>query len=56
MIKNGQRVTEMTRKVGQVGRVGTVITIHGKSVEVKWEDGHTSVISRVALRPAGKQN
>ena len=56
MIKQGQRVTEMTRKDGQVGRVGTVKALHDMTVEVKWEDGHTSVISRVALRPAGKQN
>ena len=54
MIKQGQRVTEMTRKVGQVGRIGTVTALHDKTAEVKWEDGHTSVISRISLTPVKK--
>ncbi len=49
MLKQGTRVTELTKKAGQVPRKGMVVTIRGTSVEVEWEDGHTSITSRAAL-------
>ena len=51
MLKPGIRVEELTKKVGQVPRYGTVKAVHGESIEVKWEDGHTSIVSRQSLHP-----
>lgn len=44
MVKQGQRVEELTKKVGQVPRSGTVKKIEGDKVVVKWDDGHESVV------------
>jgi hypothetical protein len=51
MFKPGIRVEELTKKVGQVPRYGTVKAVHGESIEVKWEDGHVSIVSRQSLHP-----
>lgn len=51
MFKPGMRVAEYTRRVGQVPRRGKVIAVHTESVEVAWEDGHTSIVSRQSLHP-----
>lgn len=46
MLKEGQRVQTLTKKVGQAPRVGTVVdTRDGEFVEVRWDDGHVSVVS-----------
>ncbi len=52
--RQGQKVEEMTKKVGQVPRAGTVEAVHGESVEVRWEDGHVSIVSRISLVPLKK--
>jgi hypothetical protein len=44
MVKQGQKVEEVTKKVGQVPRTGTVKEIKGSMVTVKWDDGHESVV------------
>lgn len=49
MLKPGMRVEELTKKVGQVPRYGKVVAVHGESVEVRWEDEHTSIVSRQSL-------
>ena len=49
MLKPGMRVEELTKKVGQVPRYGKVKGVHGESIEVLWEDGHTSIVSRQSL-------
>ena len=49
MFKTGMRVEELTRRVGQVPRRGKVTAVHAESVEVEWEDGHTSIVSRQGL-------
>ena len=51
MFKIGMRVEAITQRVGQVPRRGTVVAVHPESVEVSWEDGHTSVVSRKSLHP-----
>ncbi len=51
MLKTGMRVEEFTRQVGQVPRQGRVKVLHKESVEVIWEDGHTSIVSRQSLHP-----
>jgi len=52
MLKSGMKVKKMTKKVGQASAEGTVTSVHGDSVEVKWEDGHTSIVSRESVVPA----
>lgn len=49
MLKPGMRVEELTKKVGQVPRYGKVVAVHGESVEVRWDDEHTSIVSRQSL-------
>jgi len=56
VFQKGQKVHELTKKVGQTGRIGKVIATHGESVEVKWEDGHTSIVSRISLAPEEKEH
>jgi len=51
MLKPGTRVEELTKKVGQVPRHGTVKAVHGESIEVQWEDEHVSIVSRQSLHP-----
>jgi hypothetical protein len=43
------RVTSLTKKVGQPHRIGTVKTVHQRSVEVAWDDGHSSVVEPESL-------
>jgi hypothetical protein len=52
MLKKGQHVEELTRKVGQRPRTGVVVDTGDGTVEVRWDDGHTSVVSGGLLRPA----
>ncbi|MGI8821824.1 MAG: hypothetical protein ACR2JP_00725 [Acidimicrobiia bacterium] len=52
VLKKGQHVEELTRKVGQRPRAGVVVTVHDETVEVRWDDGHTSILSGGMLRPA----
>ncbi len=54
MLKPGTRVEELTKKVGQVPRHGKVVSVKGNSVEVVWEDDHTSIVSREALHAISK--
>lgn len=49
-MRKGQRVETLTKTVGQAPRNGIVVDLRDDEfVEVEWEDGHTSVISRSAL-------
>ena len=50
-LRKGMRVRELTKRVGQVPRTGTVLAVHGSTVEVRWDDGHTSSLSHGFLFP-----
>ena len=50
-IRKGMRVRELTKKVGQAARTGTVLSVHGSNVEVRWDDGHVSSLSHGFLFP-----
>ncbi|HEX9761579.1 MAG TPA: hypothetical protein VGA97_00640 [Acidimicrobiia bacterium] len=51
-MRKGQKVETLTKTVGQTPRTGIVIDIRDDEfVEVKWEDGHISMITRSALMP-----
>jgi len=50
-IRKGQRVKTLTKTVGRQPRRGVVTNVDGSTVEVKWEDGHSSVLSGGTLVP-----
>ncbi len=48
--RKGSRVRELTKKVGAHGRAGTIIDIRDDgSIEVEWDDGHTSTLRGAQL-------
>ena len=55
MLRIGMHVRELTKKVGQTGRTGKVVRVHGDDVEVEWDDGHTSSLSGAFLQPIRKE-
>ena len=50
-LHKGMRVRELTKKVGQIARTGTVRGVHGQNVEIRWDDGHTSSLSHGFVFP-----
>jgi hypothetical protein len=54
-LRKGMRVRELTKKVGQAARIGTVLTVAGPNVEVRWDDGHTSSLSHGFLFPVAPE-
>ncbi len=50
MIRKGIRVERLTKKVGQVAQTGRVAEVLDEHyVEVEWDDGHTSIVSKDGL-------
>ena len=57
MLRKGMKVERLTKKVGQVAMVGKVVELRDANrVEIKWEDGHTSIISRTGVVPVTAAN
>jgi hypothetical protein len=57
MLHSGSRVVRITKKVGQAAPTGKVIAIHDhNSLEIAWDDGHTSLTSRDAVVPITDAN
>jgi uncharacterized protein YndB with AHSA1/START domain len=58
MIRKGTHVERLTKKVGQVAATGKVVEVRDEHyVEVQWDDGHTSTVSKdglVALTDANR--
>lgn len=54
MLKSGMKVQRLTKKVGQTSPTGVIKEMHGDSVEVQWDDGHTSIVSRISVVPVKK--
>jgi hypothetical protein len=50
-LHKGMRVRELTKKVGQVAHTGTVLSVHGRTVEIRWDDGHVSSLSHGFVFP-----
>lgn len=44
-LRKGMQVQELTKRVGQMPRRGTVVDVHGDTVEVRWSDGHVSSVT-----------
>ena len=55
MLKPGMLVEQLTKKVGQVPRHGKIIAVKGNSVEVSWDDEHTSIVSPESLHALKKK-
>jgi len=53
-VHKGQRVKTLTKTVGREPRRGVVLDVHGSTVEVRWDDGHVSILSGGALVPDKK--
>lgn len=51
-LRKGMQVQELTKRVGQIPRRGTVVEVHGDTVEVRWNDGHVSSVTGGYLFPA----
>ena len=57
MIRKGTRVERITKKVGQYPETGKVTAIHDEySIEIEWDDGHTSIVSKSAVTPLTEAN
>ncbi len=52
LLKKGQRVEELTKKMGQRPREGVVIDLRDDIVDVRWDDGHISSLTGALLRPS----
>lgn len=52
MLKKGQTVTTLTAKIGAPTRLGRILEVHGEFVDVEWEDGHVSTLTRESVVPA----
>ena len=50
-VHKGQRVKTLTKTVGREPRLGVVQAVQGSTVEVRWDDGHVSILSGGALVP-----
>jgi hypothetical protein len=53
--RKGTHVKTLTQTVGSSPRHGVVERVDGNTVEVRWDDGHTSILSGGALVPDPKQ-
>ncbi len=53
-LRKGNHVKTLTKTVGIPPRRGVVERVDGDTVEVRWEDGHTSILSGGALIPDEK--
>ena len=58
MLRRGTRVAKLTKKTGQVAPTGKVVDVRKHACEVRWDDGHTSIVDRgalVALKPGERR-
>lgn len=51
MVKKGQVVTTLAAKVGQAVRKGRVLDVRDGFVEIEWEDGHVSILTKESVTP-----
>ena len=57
VIRKGTHIERLTKKAGQVAETGKVTAIRDEYyVEVQWDDGHTSVVSKNGLIPLTEAN
>ncbi|HSQ37036.1 MAG TPA: hypothetical protein VLS92_03985 [Acidimicrobiia bacterium] len=54
-LRKGMRVRELTKKVGQAPRHGTVLGIRGHAVKIRWDNGQVSSLSHGLLVPVSEK-
>ena len=42
--RKGERIRELTKRVGAPARVGTIIAVRDGALDVRWDDGHTTTL------------
>jgi hypothetical protein len=45
VLKQGNRVQVLTKKVGQAPRTGIVLGVRGNWVDVRWDDGRVTTVT-----------
>lgn len=55
-LRKGMRVRELSKRVGQIPRQGRVVSVHGPTVEVLWDDGHRSSVTGSYLFPIHREH
>jgi preprotein translocase subunit YajC len=55
MLRKGQTVTTLTAKIGAPTRMGRIVDVHDEFVDVEWEDGHVSTLTRESVVPVHHQ-
>ena len=57
MLRKGMKVERLTKKVGRAAPTGRVVALLDENrIEVKWEDGHSSITSRSGVVPLTPAN
>jgi len=51
-VRKGMHVRELSKRVGGPARTGVVLDVAGRTVTVRWDDGHRSSLSGGLLVPA----
>lgn len=51
MLRKGQTVTTLTSKIGAPTRLGRIVEVHDEFVDVEWEDGHVSTLTKASVVP-----
>lgn len=46
MVRKGDKVTTLTPRIGQAARTGRVVDVRDDFVEVEWDDGHVSLLTK----------
>jgi preprotein translocase subunit YajC len=56
-MRKGQKVETLTKKVGQTPRTGVVVEVRDDEfVEVEWDDGHKSIVTKSSVVPTSESN
>ncbi len=50
-LRKGTHIKTLTKTVGRRPRRGVIERVDGDTVEVRWEDGHVSILSGGTLIP-----
>ncbi len=57
MLRKGTRVERLTKKVGQTPETGKIVDmVDDHRVEVEWDTGHVSIISKDGITPITDAN
>ncbi|MFQ5554065.1 MAG: hypothetical protein ACE5GC_01680 [Acidimicrobiia bacterium] len=55
MLRAGTRVTRLMQRVGQRAPTGKITAVRGRTYEIRWDDGHTSISDPIGVIPVKRQ-